>query len=527
MKRTVWKLRELTPRLSVFLLAVLLLAPMALAAPEEPEVELTHSGDGGRVVLECTAKMDAPDGEGRVEMTLSLRADSQLTIDPDSVEAIYQTEDGESMTLDEDHWDVDRNAGLLLVYLEADTDMGGQLLCRITGQIAGDSQKKLTNTARLEVTYQDLDTGEETKAEAEAKDEIQRKVNYTLTLDLNGGSLTGRSSTFVWQNDLSQGQQVNLGGLPEPTRTGYFFDGWSLVSGTGAKTDKNTLTIGSGDVVLRAAWTSREDKLTLDLNGGSGKQVTVSGLTGEDVTVPDPSEVLYSRDGYKLAGWSTTPGGQDGKTYTGGESFTLTREDDVLYAWWAPQYSLVYDANGGTGQMPRRIFAASEEAVISDNVFTRTGYDFIGWCLSADGRGTLYQGGDSITLTGDTVLYAQWEMINEPPVEENDSHLPLLLGILAALVVICVCAFLLWKRRNDDGPYDDGGYDDGDDGYEDGYDDRRDRYDGYRDERARDRYYDREDRYRDRDRSGYPEDRRRDRGDRRRYYDRYDDRYDD
>ena len=235
MKKAVWKLRKLTPRLSVFLLALLLLAPLAQAAPEEPELELTHSGDSGRVVLECTAKMDAPDGEGRVEMTLSLQADSRLTIDPSSVQAIYQNEDGESLTLDEEYWDVDRSAGLLVVTLEADTDRGGQLLCRVSGQITGDSKKKLTNTAQLEVIYQDPDSGEETKMEVEAKDEIQPKIGYSLTLDLNGGSLNGKSSAFVWQDDLSQGQQVNLGSLPQPTRSGYFFDGWTLVSGTGAK----------------------------------------------------------------------------------------------------------------------------------------------------------------------------------------------------------------------------------------------------------------------------------------------------
>ena len=527
MRDTVWKLRRLIPCL--FVLLSLVLAPMALAAPDKPEVELTHSGDGRQVKVECTGKMAAPDGEGRVEITLSLQTDSRLTVDPGSIQAIYQTEDGESAAVDEDHWDFDRNTGLLVVSLEVDTDMGGQLLCRLSGQVTGDSQKKLTNTAKLEAVYQDPDTDDRTELEADARDEIQPRLGCSLTLDLNGGSLSGKGSAFVWQDDLSQGQQVNLGGLPQPARSGYFFDGWTLASGAGAKVENGSLTVGSGDIVLRAVWTSKADQLTLDLNGGSGRQVTVSGTTGEDVIVPYPSEVLYSRDGYKLAGWCTTPDSQSGTRYTGGESFTLTREDDILYAWWAPQYTLVYDANGGTGQMPRRIFAASEEAVISDNVFTRTGYDFLGWCLSPDGRGTLYQAGDTLTLTGDTVLYAQWEKVyEEPPAEKGDSHLLLLLGILALAAVCVVCVVLLWKRRNDDdGPYDDGGYDDGyDDGYEDDYDDDRygRRRDGYRERDRRDRSYDREDRYRDeRYRDRDPRDGRRDRRDRRRYDDRYDD----
>lgn len=510
--------------LAVFLLALLLLAPQAFAAPAQPTIELTHTGEDGRVVLECVAKVGAPDGENdtRVEMTLTLQAGSSLTIDPSGVQVIYQTEDGETTALDKDHWTADQGKGLVEASLEVDTDMGGQLLCRVSGQLAAGA--KASNSAQIDVAYQDLVTGEKTSQSATARDEVAPpapvRTGYSVTLDLNGGSLSGKNAAFVWQDDLSAGQKIDLADLPLPSRSGYFFDGWSLSSGAGAKLEKNTLSMGNGDVVLRAVWTSKADKLTLDLNGGSGKLVTVEGVTGEDVTLPDPAAVLYSRAGYKLGGWSTTPDGQNGRIYKGGETFTLTRGDDILYAWWAPQYTLSYDANGGAGQMPRRIFSASDEAVISDNAFTRTGYNFTGWCLSADGRGVLYQSGDTLTLTGDTTLYAQWAKIYEPPVEESGSHLPLLLGILAALIVIGgICGYLIWKQRRDDedDPYDDDG------GYDDGYDDRYDDRDNYEDDRRRDRYernrYD--DRYDDR-RDRYDD--RRDRNENRR--DRYDDRYD-
>ena len=544
MKKAFGKL-QYTSRLAVFLLALLLLAPQALAAPAQPTVEITHTGDGDRIAVETTAKAEPPDGDSeyRVEMDLTIQVAAGLTIDPASVQAVYKSEDGETNALSKAEWDVDPQEGLMVVSLAVDTDMGGQIVCQFNCDLSAES--KLTNTARFDVTYQDLETGNETTQSASDRDEIQppapKPKGYSLTLDLNGGSLTGKDSPFLWQDGLSQGQKVNLSDLPAPARSGYFFDGWTVASGAGAKVDNGVLTMGDANVTLRAVWTSKEDKLTLDLNGGSGKLVTVAGTTGEDVTLPYPSEVLYSRAGYKLAGWSTTPDGQSGKTYTGGETFTLTRGEDVLYAWWAPQYTLSYDGNGGAGQMPRRVFSANEKAVISENAFKRTGYDFTGWCLSADGRGTLYQSGDSIELTGDTTLYAQWEMVQETPAEPQGgggSHLPLLLGILAAVVIVGgVCGFLIWRnRRNDDGPYDDDyddrdGYDDydGRDEYDDGYDDRydtrrqadydrrrsggygRDRYDGERDryDRRRDGYRDRPDRYDDRGR--------------RRYDDRYDD----
>ena len=402
MKKAFGKHTQFLPRLAVFLLALLFLPVMAFAAPDRPNVSLSHSGDGDRVVLECTAKMDAPEAEGRVDMTLTIRADKALKLDPASVQAIYQTEDGETKNLDSEYWETDADSGVLILSMLVDTDMGGQLLCRVSASGA-ESQSALTSTAQMDVTYYDLETGEETALSASGKDTIQppaKPAGYSLVLDLAGGSLTGKSSTFIWQEDMSAGQLVNLGDLPKPERDGYFFDGWTLGSGDGAKVDGGVLTVGNGDVTLRAVWTSKEDKLTLDRNGGSGRQVTMDGITGEDVTLPDPADVLYSKAGYKLGGWSTTPDGEDGTIYHGGDTYTLTREDDVLYAWWAPQYTLTYDANGGTGQMPRRVFSANEQAVIAENAFTRTGYDFAGWCLSADGRGKIYQNGESIDPDG-------------------------------------------------------------------------------------------------------------------------------
>ena len=534
MKKAFGKYTHDLQRLAVFLLALLLLPAAALAAPDKPTVSLSHSGDGDRMVLECTARMDAPEGEARVDMTLTVQADTALTLDPSSVQAIYQTEDGETKTLDRENWAADIEGGMLVVSLVADTDMGGQLLCRISASGA-EGRNDLTNTAQLEVIYQDLETGEETTLKATGRDAVQPPsrpetkpaTSYSLTLDLAGGSLTGKGSTFVWQEDMATGQTVNLADLPQPARDGYFFDGWTLGSGSGAKVGGGVLTVGSGDVTLKAVWTSKADKLTLDRNGGSGRQLTLDGITGEDVTLPDPKNVLYSKSGFKLGGWSTTPDGQNGTIYYGGESYTLTREDDVLYAWWAPQYTLSYDGNGGTGQMPRRVFSASEDAVISECAFTRPGYEFAGWCLSADGRGKIYQSGDTLTLTGDATLYAQWEQTYVAPEEESSGHLPLILGILGAVVAVgCIFGIIyLVRRRSEEEPYDDGPYDDGpyDDGGYDDYDTREDRFatrERYDDRYDRDRYDRRNDRYDDRryDDRGYQDRRSRDR---RRYDDDY------
>ncbi|MBQ2447953.1 MAG: InlB B-repeat-containing protein, partial [Bacteroidales bacterium] len=43
------------------------------------------------------------------------------------------------------------------------------------------------------------------------------------------------------------------------------------------------------------------------------------------------------------------------------------------------------------------------------NTFTRDGYNFTGWNTNADGSGTSYTDKQSITLSQDITLYAQWE----------------------------------------------------------------------------------------------------------------------
>ena len=48
---------------------------------------------------------------------------------------------------------------------------------------------------------------------------------------------------------------------------------------------------------------------------------------------------------------------------------------------------------------------------IAANTFSRDGYTFTGWNTQADGTGTAYAAGETISLSEDTTLYAQWAEI--------------------------------------------------------------------------------------------------------------------
>ena len=435
------------------LLALLLLGaalPGAQAAPDQPQLTVTHTAGNNRVLLELTARIPAATGEDepadwQTGLTLSVQMAESLTVDAASIQAVYQKEDGESYTLDRGYWDA--KGRQVLLGLSTEGDQGGQLLCRLTADASsGALRGKMVNTAQLTLEYTDLITGEVIRTTADARDE--ETFGQSLTLDPAGGVLANQTGGYLWQEDLLTGQQVNLADLPRPSREGYLFDGWTLATAGGGRIESGSLIMGEGDAVLRADWLSKEDKLTLDLNGGSGRVVTVGGRIDEDVTVPDPSTVLYSRDGYKLAGWTDTPDGNGGKRYSGGEPYRLTREDDVLYAWWAPMYTVTYDANGGTGQMPRRIFASSDELEIEKCLFQRQDYSFAGWSLAADGRGSWFKEGDKLTLSENITLYAQWEKIYESTDDGKDEGTGILIAVLiAAVAAVCVVVLILALRR--------------------------------------------------------------------------------
>ena len=72
--------------------------------------------------------------------------------------------------------------------------------------------------------------------------------------------------------------------------------------------------------------------------------------------------------------------------------------------------TITYDLNGEAGDAP---VDANNPHIAGDEVTVPAGvdsanYTFTGWNTRADGSGTAYQPGDTLTLSEDTTLYAQW-----------------------------------------------------------------------------------------------------------------------
>jgi len=144
--------------------------------------------------------------------------------------------------------------------------------------------------------------------------------------------------------------------------------------------------------------------LTFNANDGDG---TMAAQTFEAGVSQAIAANAFTRSGYTFTGWNTNADGS-GTSYTDGQEITLT-QDITLYAQWERiKYNLSFDANGGEGTMAAQVFEAGVSQALVSNAFTREGYNFIAWNSNADGSGTSYTDKQSITLTQDITLYAQW-----------------------------------------------------------------------------------------------------------------------
>ena len=71
--------------------------------------------------------------------------------------------------------------------------------------------------------------------------------------------------------------------------------------------------------------------------------------------------------------------------------------------------TISFDANGGSGTMTAQTVTYKAAAAIKANTFTRTGYTFQGWALTADGEKT-YDDKQSVAFTNSLTLYAVWQL---------------------------------------------------------------------------------------------------------------------
>jgi uncharacterized repeat protein (TIGR02543 family) len=129
--------------------------------------------------------------------------------------------------------------------------------------------------------------------------------------------------------------------------------------------------------------------------------VTVAGNTGS-----------LAKTGYAFVSWNTAADG-GGTAYLPGATFAMGSSSVTLYAQWEKLYSVTYDANGGSGNVPTDSteYHAGGVVTVAGNTgsLSKSGCSFTGWNTKADGTGTNYaQGATFKIMNASVTLYARW-----------------------------------------------------------------------------------------------------------------------
>lgn len=231
-----------------------------------------------------------------------------------------------------------------------------------------------------------------------------RPKEYTIDLWLNGGRVSG---------DVPQSFTVESGSvtLPVPDKAGTEFEGWYLSADYSGE-PVTAVLCACADIVLYAKWSDIVYTVKYVMNGGVMSVSNPSEVTaGESVGLASPS-----RAGYVFLGWYDAPSGGERVERVGGEN----ARNLTLYALWQrsdAQSKVTYVLGGGVpvAENPA-VIGVGETAVLHET--RREGYTFVGWYLSADGRGepvTSLSGGEE-----DITLYALWKPNEYTVIYETD-----------------------------------------------------------------------------------------------------------
>ena len=157
-----------------------------------------------------------------------------------------------------------------------------------------------------------------------------------------------------------------------------------------------------------------ENPVTIKYNINNGNDDFVEDYIekNDDLTIRDNPFVV---DGYRFVEWNTSADGS-GTSYQASDVINSVTEQVNLYAIWEPfKYTIKFNANGGIGEMEDQEYYYGDEISLSNNVFTKENYVFVGWNTSADGSGTIYEDGQTMQALSTTqdvtlILYAQWDV---------------------------------------------------------------------------------------------------------------------
>ncbi len=230
---------------------------------------------------------------------------------------------------------------------------------------------------------------------------------YTLTATTYGGRTTSRNMYMSTMQPWAGGKRVGCwksGSTEYWGAVSFLFNSGDLATVSGHTIESIKLSVACSSTFSYSEELIYEQKSTASTTNWTipnyAHEVTVP--RGGTVPIIDVTTLGIPDYGYVIGGYYRTYSYCD---VTGGTLTVVTAETSK---------TITYNANGGTNTPEPTVVwgEGSWEGIVTIHSPTRTGYSFNGWNTQANGGGTSYAPADSISLSADITLYAQWTALS-------------------------------------------------------------------------------------------------------------------
>lgn len=244
--------------------------------------------------------------------------------------------------------------------------------------------------------------------------------NRLTSLDLSHNLKLQNGGFMAEYNQLTSVTLPNLSGLTVPLENfsqqnpqpGYSQVAWYL-DPQGSAPASDSLTAEGQTLYSKPI--ANQYTIYFSANGGSGSMSPLSAQWDSAVKLTPNG---FSRPGYTFSHWSTQPQ-KDATTYQNEQEVeNLAGEKNngervTLYARWTPnQYTVVLNANGGTGDDVSLEATYGQSLTLTANAFEKDDKEFAGWSLTSNGPVRYPDNAQVQDLTtqsgGSVTLYAVW-----------------------------------------------------------------------------------------------------------------------
>lgn len=176
--------------------------------------------------------------------------------------------------------------------------------------------------------------------------------------------------------------------IANPTRRGYTFTGWTCGNGVSVVSNNGSsyrFKVTSSGATITATWVA--NNYTITYNGNGADNGTTASQTCRFDTTYTLNANGFTKVGYLFEGWATSPDGD--VVYADRVSVrNLTTADNgnvTLYAKWkAVEYTIAFDANGGTGTLESITTHYDEDVTLPDGTSDFVKYTLDGVNVTAD-----------------------------------------------------------------------------------------------------------------------------------------------